>query len=102
MEQFARYTVLVERDSETGEMVTEVINGHHWINAYATYELLESVCGGFPEEAVDHIQLSGRDLKGRLRAKEWPHVGVMWRPNRDVEHPVIWPQAAPVSRITLE
>ncbi len=101
-EQFARYTVYVERDLDTGEMVTEIINGHEWVSAWVTYELLESVRGGFPEETVDHIQLTGRQLKESLRAKGWTHVGVMWRPNRDVEHAVVWPQASPVSRISVQ
>lgn len=101
-EQFAGYTVYVERDLDTGEMVTETINGHQWVSAYATYELLEQARGGFAEDTVDHIQLSGRQLKERLRAKDWPHVGVMWRPNRDVEHAVVWPQAAPVARVSVQ
>lgn len=96
---FAGRTVVVERDLESGQMVTETIDGMEWVCAWPSYELLARHHG---VDDIDHMQMTGRELKNRLRSQQMRTVGVMWRPTLDDEQPMIFPQAAPIARVTFQ
>ncbi|MBA8827827.1 hypothetical protein FHX42_005234 [Saccharopolyspora lacisalsi] len=94
--EFARTTVFVERDLDSEKMITTTVGGSDWVYAYPSYELLER-CRGFSEE-LDHIMLTGRQLKQRLLAT----TGIVWRPNEIDEDVLVYPQATPVQRVVVE
>lgn len=98
-DDFASRTVVVERDLDTEQMVTETIDGVEWICAWPSFELLARHHG---VEEIDHMQMTGRELKRRVRSSGMSGVGVMWRPTLDDEEPVVWPQAAPVARVRVQ
>lgn len=102
-EEFAGYRVFVERDERSGHMATEDLDGHTWVVAYPSYELLEGAAGGFGGD-VDHIQTTGRELKHRLRSSDtMAQVGILWRASRDAEgHVALWPRTATVSRVAVD
>lgn len=95
---FNARTVYVERDLDSEQMVTELFNGHPCVCAYASYELLVQMAQA--SEDVDHMMMSGRELKRRL--KTTPEVGIMFRPNIDDEIAISWPEVAQVQRVSVE
>ncbi|MCI2423072.1 hypothetical protein MOQ72_37210 [Saccharopolyspora sp. K220] len=94
--EFARHTIVVERDLDTQQMVIDNRDGYAWIVAYPTYELLARK-RGFGDE-VDHVQLTGR----QLREKAPKDVGIVLRPNEDEEIIIAWPPASTVARIAVQ
>lgn len=93
--------VVVERNLETGEVVTEIVNGHECVTAYPSSELLVTMSGAPTVDEVDHTNwMTGRQLKRHLKAH--PNIGILYRPNMDDEIVVAWPEVSPVQRVSVE
>lgn len=98
-EEFAGYLAFVEAD-EQGRMATETRDGHTWIAAYPSYEMLQAAVGG---DEVEHVQTYGRELKKKLRSSDaWEHVGILWRAGRDAEHVALWPRTVSMTRVAVD